>query len=197
MDRGKVQAFFDRLAPSWDSGEACTVERKRALLGRLDIRTGDRVLDVACGTGVMTSLIYERTHSPVLGVDISAKMVEIAREKYEGFAWATFLNADFVEIETEGKFDFVLIYNAYPHFDDPKALSAKMAKVLGPHGRFAILHSLSRAQLDMHHAHCMDVSRSLQAPQEEAKYFEGEFDVQQASEGQDYYLIAGAKKRAE
>lgn len=65
---------------------------------------------------------------------------------------------------------------------------------ISPKGRFAILHSPSRMQLDMHLAHCMDVSRRLLGPQEETKAFEGYFSIQQADEGDDYYLIAGVKK---
>ncbi|MBO4535204.1 MAG: class I SAM-dependent methyltransferase, partial [Clostridia bacterium] len=180
--------------PSWDQGETCSDSRKRALLAGLGIRQGDRVLDVACGTGVVTALLHELTQSPVVGVDISPKMIEIARGKYADRPWASFHEGDFVEMDVGQGFDFVLIYNAYPHFEDPRALSAKIAEVLKPSGRFAILHSLSRAQLDMHHAHCMDVSRRLLPPKEEAKYFEREFCVEQASEGDDYYLIAGAKR---
>lgn len=194
MDHGKVKDFFDHRAPTWDQGETCPIERKRALLGRLPIRVGDRVLDVACGTGVMTALVHERSQAPVAGVDISPKMVDIAREKYANCPWASFVAADFVTADVEGQYDFVLVYNAYPHFDDPAALAAKMAQVLGPSGRFAILHSLSRAQLDAHHAHCMDVSRSLRCPQEEAKAFERYFAVEQADEGDDFYLISGVKR---
>ena len=194
MDSSKVQEFFNRVAPKWDQAEACPIERKRALLAGLGICPGHRVLDVACGTGVMTALIHELTQAPVLGVDISPKMIEIAREKYEGCAWATFVQADFVGMPLEQTFDFVLVYNAYPHFEDPAALAAQMARVLRPEGRFAILHSLSRAQLDAHHAHCMDVSRTLKPPKEEAKSFEREFVILEASEGEDYYLIEGVKR---
>lgn len=194
MDSSKVEAFFNSVAPQWDRAESCPIERKRALLAALDIRPGSRVLDVACGTGAMTALVHELTQAPVLGVDISPKMIEIAREKYADSAWATFVRADFVGMPLAQTFDFVLVYNAYPHFDDPAALAAQMARVLRPEGRFAILHSLSRAQLDAHHAHCMDVSRTLKPPKEEATYFEREFVVLEASEGDDYYLIKGVKR---
>lgn len=193
MDTQKRRQFFDRLAPSWDENETCPVERKRALLARLPLQAGDRVLDLACGTGVVTGLVHEITSAPVVGVDISPKMIEIARQKYKDEPWASFVEGDLFNVPL-ARCDFALIYNAYPHFADPKGLSARLEALLDKGGRFAILHSLSRKQLDAHHAHCMDLSRSLEEPQAEARHFAKEFVIDLAQEGDDFYLIAGHKR---
>lgn len=39
------------------------------------------VLDIACGTGLASELLYERGYSPVVGIDLSASMIQIAQTK--------------------------------------------------------------------------------------------------------------------
>ena len=69
------------------------------LIDRAAPRPGERVLDVACGTGVVSRLAAERTGSGrVVGLDINADMLAVARslspgagpsiEWYEGSALA-------------------------------------------------------------------------------------------------------------
>src|SRR2546427_12768498 len=50
------------------------------LLGSLTGKTRQRVLDVGCGTGVLSLMLDELGHS-VTGVDVSGGMLEVAREK--------------------------------------------------------------------------------------------------------------------
>lgn len=38
-------------------------------------------LDVACGTGIATELLYRRGYRPVVGVDIASAMIAVARTK--------------------------------------------------------------------------------------------------------------------
>src|SRR5215216_7014195 len=51
------------------------------LIGAASPRTGERVLDVACGTGVVTRLAAERVGSGgrVVGLDINPDMLSVAR----------------------------------------------------------------------------------------------------------------------
>lgn len=52
------------------------------------------VLDIACGTGVMIDYYIERNVSKVTGVDISSKMIEIARNKFKKYDFINFLCED-------------------------------------------------------------------------------------------------------
>ncbi len=190
-----VESFFDNLAPSWDACEGCLEETKRELLSRIKIKEGDRVIDLACGTGVVTDLIHELSHEDVLGIDISSEMLKIARKKYRGRSYAHFVHADFMEMDMKEAYDYVVIYNAYPHFMDPKALSKKLASSLKEGGRFAIVHSLSRKELSRHHSGKVHpLSRDLLPPNEEAIYFKDEFEIELSEEGERHYLLLGRKK---
>lgn len=190
----EIRDFFDERASKWDEWADDDLERVRHLFGRISVKPGDRVLDCACGTGVVTGLLHEMSQKPVLGIDIAPKMIEIAKRKYEGHESIIFQTCDFLSLE-EGEFDLVVIYNAYPHFLDPKALSEQLSERLCSKGRFAIVHSLGRERLAAHHKHMSSpLSRDLLPANEEAKYFEEGFRIIVADEGEDFYLIVGEKR---
>lgn len=53
IDKADVIEFFDRCAPSWDA-ELIRSDRKiNIILDNAGVGEGSRVLDVACGTGVL------------------------------------------------------------------------------------------------------------------------------------------------
>lgn len=192
----KIENFFDELAPNWDQMESHTLEEKRALLDLVGIKKGDLCLDAACGTGVITGLIHEYSQNDVLGVDLSQKMIMIAKEKYQNDQWACFLQKDLLTLELNEQFDVIIIYNAYPHFLDPARLALKLYTLLKPQGRFAIMHSLSRQELAMHHKGRADqVSRTIKAPLEEASYFNDYFKIVKTLDGEHSYLLVGEKTK--
>ena len=78
-----IKNFFDKVAPSWDERETLPIEYKEKLIDELDIYEHDDILDVACGTGVVTNLLHKHSKSPVTAIDISSNMIEIAKDKYK------------------------------------------------------------------------------------------------------------------
>ena len=190
MTSKRIEQFFDRLAPHWDEEQDCKGEVKRALLEKVGIGRGARVLDVACGTGAITEELHDITGENVLGIDVSGEMINVAREKFAGKDWATFEKADFFCFEREQKFDYIVIYNAYPHFMDVSALRDKAYSLLKEGGRLAIIHSIGRNCLNSHHKqHAMHVSRMIGAPLDEAKSFADFFAVEIAEEDDEHYLL--------
>ena len=190
-----IQKFFDERAAKWDEGETCSLEKKRALLSKIGIKPGDKVIDIACGTGVISGILHEMTGEKVFAVDLSDKMIEVAKEKYKDNDGISFRQCDFVKDKIEGKYDYAVIYNAYPHFLDVESLSNKLYDVLKENGKFAIVHSMSRKELDSHHsgdASC--ISRSLRPAKEEAEYFSERFWTEIAEESDSHYLLVFRKK---
>ena len=87
----KTVQTYDRLAQTYDrvspvattllfGNEALALEQ---VLGRIDARPGEQVLDVCCGTGGFALALAPQTlpHGRVLGVDLSQRMLRIAQSK--------------------------------------------------------------------------------------------------------------------
>lgn len=195
INESKVEEFFDSLAPTWDDKEFTTIKEKKALLDNLDIHQGDKVIDIACGTGVITNILHSYSEAPVLGIDLSEEMIKRAKEKNIDRPWNSFRHIDVMNLPEDKKYDYAVIYNAYPHFASPKALSKKLSHILNPNGHFAIVHSMSRHALSSHHnAIASHVSRDLDPIVEEAKYFQDEFNIEMAYEDDHSIIIKGKLK---
>jgi SAM-dependent methyltransferase len=105
----------DWYATAFDgaSAEMAWTERTEQEVARalkmLRPQGGERILDMACGSG-RHSLALVRHGFSVVGVDISAELIEIARRDAEGIE-AEFIEADLRELDFENEFDFVLNLN--------------------------------------------------------------------------------------
>jgi SAM-dependent methyltransferase len=97
------------------------------------IRPGERVLDVGCGAG-QTSLEAARAGGHVLGVDVSARMLERARQRAAGSAEFVLADAQTHPFEP-ASFDAVISRCGLMFFADPAAAFANLCCALRPGGR--------------------------------------------------------------
>ena len=90
-NRKLAREKYSRIAASYDRlGRIRLAEAVRLeAVDRLDLRPGDVVIDVACGTGLSFPLIEGRIgpEGRLIGVDLSADMLEKAREKVVQAGW--------------------------------------------------------------------------------------------------------------
>jgi trans-aconitate 2-methyltransferase len=125
---------------SWDGARydelSSPMERLgREVLGRLDLRGDETVLDAGCGSGRLTALIAERVpRGRVIGIDASASMIDAARERL-GDA-ADLHVADLVGLDLGGDTVDVVFSTATFHWiADHDALFASLRAALGDGGR--------------------------------------------------------------
>ncbi len=111
------------------------------LLDAARITSGTRVLDVGCGTGSLTrAAARHAAPGPVVGVDLSAAMVDVARTRAAGLANATFVHADAqVHPFPTAGFDVVVSRTGASFFGDAPAAFANLARATAPGGRLALL----------------------------------------------------------
>lgn len=102
--------------------------------------SGEFVVDVACGTGVVTRLAAERvgTDGKVVGVDLNAEMLDVARESASDvpIEWRE-ANAESLPLADES-YDLVLCQLGLMFVPDQSAAVREMRRVLSPGGRLAI-----------------------------------------------------------
>ena len=112
------------------------------LIDLAEVRPGTLVLDVACGTGVVTRLAAERvgTAGRVVGLDINAAMLSVARGLPPvGGASVEWLEASALEMPLpDAAFDVVLCQHGLQQFPDRPAALREMRRVLAPEGRLAL-----------------------------------------------------------
>ncbi|MBT3153377.1 class I SAM-dependent methyltransferase [Streptomyces sp. CHD11] len=111
------------------------------LLAAAALRDTDSVLDIGCGNGRLTRLAA-RTAARAVGVDLSAPMLERARESAAGehLTHVTHLQADAqVHPFAPGSFDVALSRFGVMFFADPVAAFANIGRALRPEGRLAFV----------------------------------------------------------
>lgn len=118
------------------------------ILDNAGVGPGKRVLDVACGTGVLFPDYLARDIASLTAIDISPEMAKIAAAKCPQ---AAVLCGDVQTTPLPGPFDCIVIYNAFPHFPDPQGLIASLCPYLAPGGSLTVAHGMSRAAIDAHH----------------------------------------------
>lgn len=185
--------FFNRIAPGWDKRSQETPKTRLSLINPLPLKEGRKALDVACGTGVRTPYIYQKTKTDVKAIDLSPERIKIAKSKYKDNPHYHYFCEDFLEEKEEG-FDYVILFNAYPHFLNPELLEKAFAKAIRKGGYFSILHDCSKEELAKHHNNLRHISRLIGPAKEDARLFEKDFIILKAEEGEHYYEITGQRK---
>jgi ubiquinone/menaquinone biosynthesis C-methylase UbiE len=151
--------YFDDLAARWD--DVYDAERVLPMikdaLRRFAVGPQEQVIDLGCGTGVLLGCLLDHLDEDgtVTAVDISERMIEKAKAKYQDDR-VRFLVADAAQIPVpDSSADRVLCFSAWPHFPDPDAVIQELLRVLKPGGRLHIWHADSRDKInDIHkHAH--------------------------------------------
>jgi ubiquinone/menaquinone biosynthesis C-methylase UbiE len=109
------------------------------LLQRAELAAGDRVLDVACGTGIAARVAKERlgAGARVVGIDASASMLAVARRLGPEIEWREG-NAVALPVTRDEQFDVVVCQQGMQFFPDRLAATREMRRVLAPGGRVVV-----------------------------------------------------------
>ena len=158
-------AYFNEVAESWDTWESrdpSAAIRLEKGLSDLELRGDEIVVDVGCGTGNLTRALLRHLSSKgrVIGVDIAARMVDIARRKIQDER-AVWYVADAAKLPLPNdSVDRVICFSVWPHFDNPLACTAEFYRVLLPGGSLHVWHLSSRERINSIHASAGEAVRS-------------------------------------
>jgi len=142
----QVAYWNETAGPSWvamqDDLDRELRELGLAAMAALAPRAGERLIDIGCGCGATTLELARRVgpDGGVLGVDISAPMLGVARERAaaEGLAQASFLQADAQVLAFE-PVDGAFSRFGVMFFEDPVAAFANIRAAVSPRGRVAFV----------------------------------------------------------
>src|ERR1700722_8331691 len=116
---------------------------------RMDLRSGERILDLGCGSGWATRLLARvvaegpQGFGQVVGVDISDEMVRQARAASKEFDNVMFVVGSAAQIPWEENFfDKMFSVEWFYYYPDQEHALAELFRVLAPHGRLFILINL-------------------------------------------------------
>jgi demethylmenaquinone methyltransferase/2-methoxy-6-polyprenyl-1,4-benzoquinol methylase len=119
---------------------------RRALVSALDPAAGERIVDVATGTGMVAAELLARADCEVVGVDQSPQMLAAARARFAAVAQNDGRpRVELIEGEAEAlpfadaSFDALTFTYLLRYVDDPAATMRELARVVRPGGRVASL----------------------------------------------------------
>ncbi len=135
-------AVYDFFEPIFMLGKQAEYDRK--LISLLDLTPGMRVLDVGCGTGVLTGAVSEWLDAEkgglAVGIDAAAKMIRVARKKRQSDTCRFDIAAAEALPYEPGSFDAVVSSLFFHHVD--MALKKKSLeeafRVLKPSGKLVV-----------------------------------------------------------
>ena len=144
LEGSSAEAYERYLVP------AATARWAEHLVGLAAPRSGERVLDVGCGTGIVARTIAAHVgeRGQVTGLDLNDDMLAVARTASATIrppiAWR---HGDAAALPfADGSVDIVTCQYAMQFFPDPPAALRGMRRVLAPDGRIALMVGRSVAQ---------------------------------------------------
>jgi SAM-dependent methyltransferase len=132
--RARVAAY-DAIAEDrarWVEDNRYYADEVQRLVGTL-VLPGSRVLEVGCGLG---DLLASLSASHAVGIDVSPRMIELARERHPDLD----LRVSDVEHDAlpEGPFDFIVFSDAIGHLDDIERALSRVRPLLARGGRVVV-----------------------------------------------------------
>lgn len=139
----KVKNQYDRLAEIYDRRWSRYVSDTLNFLivylqGSRQILGNEKVLDIACGTGELERMLLNiHPDLKIVGVDISEKMLDVARLKLP--------NLEFVKASASSlpfpdhNFDIVVTVSAFHYFENPGEVLEEIRRILKPKGKLIVM----------------------------------------------------------
>ena len=135
--RARLENYFNEVSSdAWDkltSNEPVSYVRQLVREGREKMQeaimerlpedlTGARILDAGCGTGVLSRMLDERG-AEVVSVDISDKLIEVAKNRSRSHRNIEYLAGDIKE-KSFGNFDYIIAMDSLIHYSTDDVVSS-------------------------------------------------------------------------
>ena len=134
------EEYWNKRAATYDKqvmGEYADANEQTVSRSLAYLKETDEMLEIACGTGVMTLGIADHV-GHITAIDISSGMLDRLREKAQGsYADLTLKHTDIFDHEFDGKrFDVIAAYNVLLYMENVEEVLERIHSLLKPEGIF-------------------------------------------------------------
>lgn len=138
---------FNQLVDAFDRPQPLEVmARLREIVSSAGLRSGEAVLDVGTGVGVLIPLIESYQPAVVLACDVAEEMLQRVQDKYPA---VRIYHADIASLELAStSLDAIFMNGMYGNIADKPAACGNAARMLRSGGRLVVSHPEGRAFID-------------------------------------------------
>lgn len=142
MSSSAVRRKYNWLAKIYDIIYANYVRKTvRYAAQAVPLHGYEKILDIGCGTGPLEKRLLEKAPQlTIVGIDISADMLERAQKKLAPFPNISLKEGDFLKMDLpDNHFDIVFSLSNFHYFRNPLPLLKKIGQSLKPGGLFILI----------------------------------------------------------
>ena len=143
VDRQYSCAYFTDAANGLDQAQS---DKKAHIASKLDLRPGQRVLDIGCGWGGMALYLNRVADVEVLGITLSEEQLRVARARAVAAGVSDRVRFELIDYrQVTGRFDRIVSVGMFEHVGVPqyRAFFLKCRELLEEHG-VMLLHTIGR-----------------------------------------------------
>jgi demethylmenaquinone methyltransferase/2-methoxy-6-polyprenyl-1,4-benzoquinol methylase len=149
-----LKVFFHKIAPNYDLVNTLISfglhhHWRNYAVEKAHLQPGHRVLDVCCGTGLITKDLAQKVgpQGKVIGLDLSPDMLKIAAKNLQDFPWIELVEGNALALPfVDNDFDRAVIGYGLRNVADPRQALAELFRVLKPGGKMVALE-LAKPQI--------------------------------------------------
>ncbi len=134
--------MFDAFATEYDF--AATLQNQNDFFTKNLSASKGAVLDIGCGSGILAFELAQY-YDNVVAVDLSAKMLAIAREKRSA-PNIEYIQMDASQLAIERQFDLIVSATTLHHLKHLPSTLLSIKKLLNPHGKIVFLDNISEVE---------------------------------------------------
>ena len=142
-DRQYSCAYFTDPSNSLEQAQS---DKKAHIAAKLDLKSGQKVLDIGCGWGGMALYLHRVAGVDVLGVTLSEEQLKVARRRAEEAGVSDHVRFELIDYRSvEGRFDRIVSVGMFEHVGTPHYLEffAKCRQLLTDDG-VMLLHTIGK-----------------------------------------------------
>ncbi|MFH0977403.1 MAG: class I SAM-dependent methyltransferase [Spirochaetota bacterium] len=150
--------YFNKLGSNWDEvvgNNSERIDQLRDVFKMIELKTGDRVLDVGCGNGVLFPLIEEKIGADgiITALDPAESMILRAKKLYPDYINIDFIikSIEFADLKIS-YYDAIICFAVFPHIEDKMHALSLFRRALKNSGKLYIFHLSDTKSLNEFHS---------------------------------------------